>query len=123
MKIAEYIKSKVEVSTVFRVYSEVTGRGKQKFAHCPFHSDHTPSVSIRDDRGSWHCFSCGAKGDIISLVGTMEGLNFTESIEWIQDTFNIEPPERIYKDQLRAHIARLEKSGNKDQAMALLLGT
>jgi len=123
MNLATYVKSKVNLSEVFKLYGDVTGSGKQKFAHCYLHDDKTPSVSIRDDRGAWHCFSCGSKGDIISLVQEMEGLNFTDTLDWIMDNFNIEPPQRIYRDALRAQISQLEKHGNISDAIALLLNT
>ena len=43
---------------------------------CPFHEEKTPSFSVSPDRGTYHCFGCGAGGDAISFVRETEGLDF-----------------------------------------------
>ena len=103
------------------MYSTVTGHDNQKFAHCCFHKDKTPSVSVRDNKGSWVCFSCGKKGDIFTLIEQMEGLSFFESMKWLIQEFNIEPPERMYRDQKREQIKLLEKQGRIDEAFKILM--
>jgi DNA primase len=123
MSLVKYIKSQIKLSDIFKCYGEITGKGNQWFAHCHLHQDRTPSVSIRDDRGYWHCFSCNAKGDHITIVGYLEKLSFMESLDWLMKEFNIDPPERVYRDELRAQIQNLEKQGKIDEAIALLLGT
>jgi DNA primase len=47
---------------------------------CPFHDDHTPSLSVNETKGVYHCFGCRAEGDIIDLVRNMEGLGFREAV-------------------------------------------
>jgi DNA primase len=123
MNTIRYLKSKIKISEVFKIYDRVTGNNDQKFASCPFHPDHTPSVSIRDNKGSYKCFSCSRSGDIFSLVGDMENLTFPESVDWIMDHFSIEPPERAYRDQVRGHIAKLESKGKNKEALEVLLKT
>ena len=103
------------------MYSTVTGHDNQKFAHCCFHKDNTPSVSVRDNKGSWVCFSCGKKGDIFTLVEQIEGLSFFEAMKWVIQEYNIEPPERMYRDQKRERIKILEKAGDIQGAMEVLL--
>lgn len=99
----------------------MTGTGTQKFAHCPLHKDDNPSVSVRDNRGSWRCFSCSAKGDAITLVGAVENLDFMDSMKWLIEEFSIQPPERLYKNEKRAMIKRLESEGKHDEAFKILM--
>ena len=121
MKIASYVKSKVKISEVFRLYSPIVGVGNQKFGHCTFHHDVTPSVSLRDNKGSYKCFSCGAHGDVIQLVMDMEGLDFMGALCFLIEEFHIEAPERMYRDQKRERIKILEKAGDIQGAMEVLL--
>ena len=123
MKISSYVKSKIRLSEVFGMYSKILGIGDQKFAHCIKHRDSTASVSIRDNKGSYKCFSCNAHGDAITLVMDMEGLDFMDALRWLIEEFNIEPPERMYRDQKRERIKILEKAGDLSGAMSILMGS
>jgi DNA primase len=48
---------------------------------CPFHAEKTPSFHVREDKGFYHCFGCGAHGDVIRFVMTTENLGFLEAVE------------------------------------------
>jgi DNA primase len=123
MKISSYIKSKVKISEVFRIYSPIVGVGNQKFGHCTKHRDVTASVSIRDNKGSYKCFSCGAHGDAIQLVMDMEGLDYMGSLKFLIEEFNIPAPERMYRDNKRERIKQLENAGDLNGAMSELMKT
>lgn len=60
---------------------------------CPFHSDKTPSLVLFDEvtnrQAHYHCFACGAHGDIFSLVSEVKKCNFSEAVQWLADTFHI----------------------------------
>src|SRR5205085_274482 len=56
---------------------------------CPFHQERTPSFSVSPDRGTYHCFGCGAGGDAISFVEETEGVDFVGAIEWLADRFGV----------------------------------
>ncbi len=67
---------------------EVAGRhvalrrsGKNWKGLCPFHDERTPSFVVNDERGVYHCFGCGAGGDVFRLVMELEGLTFPEAVE------------------------------------------
>jgi DNA primase len=57
---------------------------------CPFHDEKTPSFNVTPGKELWHCFSCGAGGDVIKFVQDMEHLTFTETIERLAARANIE---------------------------------
>ena len=67
---------------------EVIGRsvalrraGIEYLGRCPFHDDSRPSMSVSEGKGVYHCFSCGAGGDVIGFVMDLERIGFREAIE------------------------------------------
>ena len=60
---------------------------KRHKALCPFHSDHTPSMTFK--KGKYKCWSCGERGDTISLVQKVLGKNFVDACRWLADENNI----------------------------------
>ncbi len=50
---------------------------------CPFHDERTPSFHVRPQIGRWHCFGCNEGGDVISFVQKLDGLGFTEAVEYL----------------------------------------
>ena len=81
------IKAAVSALDVCEKYGiEVNRAG---FARCPFHNEKTPSMKIyKGDRG-YHCFGCGASGDVISLVQGLLGLPFNAACARLNDDFNL----------------------------------
>lgn len=57
---------------------------------CPFHSEKSPSFHVRDGSGSYHCFGCGASGNVISFVMEMRGLSFPDAVEELAARYGIE---------------------------------
>jgi len=60
---------------------KLTRRGREHVGLCPFHNEKTPSFTVSDDKGFFHCFGCGEHGDVISFVTRTEGLSFPEAVE------------------------------------------
>lgn len=58
-------------------------KGDEAFASCPFHHDSGDSWSVNVNTGIHHCFSCGFKGNLASLVAFMLGLSYAEAVAWI----------------------------------------
>lgn len=56
---------------------------------CPFHDERTPSFNVTPSRGFWHCFGCGAGGDVITFLTQLEHLSFTEAVERLAARSNI----------------------------------
>ena len=55
-------------------------------ALCPFHNDRNPSLNLyqrAQERDNYHCFACGAHGDVLSLVQRRNGLEFWDSVKWL----------------------------------------
>lgn len=65
-------------------------------ALCPFHNEKTPSFTVSETSGTYHCFGCGASGDIISYLRNREGLDFLEAVQTACDMCGIEfNPENV----------------------------
>jgi DNA primase len=73
----------VEERTALRkAGSHLTGR-------CPFHEERTPSFSVNPGKGLYYCFGCGKGGDVFRFVEETQGLDFTSTIEWLAERFQI----------------------------------
>jgi len=95
----EEIKQKYSMRDILTRYGIRVNRSG--FARCPFHSgDHTPSMKIYPK--DFHCFACGANGDIFTFVQKMEGLTFKEaflSLGGAYGKLDMETRMRIYHSQ------------------------
>ncbi len=54
--------------------------GKEFIGRCPFHADKTPSFSVSEEKGLFHCFGCGESGDVIRFIELVEGVCFKEAL-------------------------------------------
>lgn len=78
-----------------REYAALIGLpiNRNGFTQCPFHSgDHTGSLRLYDGRRGWHCFGCGASGDVIELAKRYFGLNFPQAIQKVAEDAGIALP-------------------------------
>lgn len=74
------IKARFPISdTASRYGLAVTRKGHEFVALCPFHNENTPSFTLNDEKRMFHCFGCGANGDVIDLVAHLRGLAFQEA--------------------------------------------
>ena len=55
--------------------------GREFKACCPFHSEKTPSFTVNDEKGFYHCFGCGAHGDAIRFLTDARGLPFMDAVK------------------------------------------
>ena len=76
----QQIKNHFKLSSYISKYIEVKQHGNISKALCPFHNEKTPSFTIDDQKKTYHCFGCGAHGDIINFIVEHEGLNHKDAI-------------------------------------------
>ena len=81
-------------------------KGQNYWGCCPFHNEKTPSFSVNEDKGFYHCFGCGEHGDIISFVMKSENVDFRTAISELADMAGLKMPE--YKPKSAAQVAREE---------------
>lgn len=78
-----------------RLGLSVARRGKSQLTLCPFHQDKTPSLNLFDGQGEdshYHCFACGAHGDIFSLVQHIKQLDFRSAVHWLAQSYGAVNP-------------------------------
>lgn len=71
-------------------YTKLEKKGRNYMGLCPFHSEKTPSFSVQPEKGYYHCFGCGAGGDIINFLMEKEGLGFIDAVEKLAESLHIE---------------------------------
>lgn len=100
------LRDRVSVSSVIGRRHKLVRKGREFVALCPFHSDSKPSLNIVDDKGFYHCFACGAHGDVIKFVMESEGLSFMEAVEQLAGTAGMEVPKETPEDREKAERRR-----------------
>ena len=93
--------------------SDVVGRkvslkrksGSEFSGLCPFHNEKTPSFTVNDKKGFYHCFGCGEHGDAVGFVMKTEGLSFPESVEKLAREVNLPVPRATPAERERAERA------------------
>ncbi|MFQ5984733.1 MAG: DNA primase, partial [Alphaproteobacteria bacterium] len=74
------IRSRVPLADLIGRRVRLVRRGREHVALCPFHSEKTPSFTVSEDKGFFHCFGCGAHGDVIAFLMRIDGLSFPEAV-------------------------------------------
>ena len=75
------VKERTSIEEVVREHVTLTRRGSALVGLCPFHDEKTGSFNVNPHNGFYHCYGCGAGGDVIKFVTEIEHLTFTEAVE------------------------------------------
>ena len=86
------LRARITLSSVIQRTTKLTKAGREWKACCPFHSENTPSFTVSDDKGFYHCFGCGAHGDVISWMIEQRGLAFMDAIKELAAEAGMEVP-------------------------------
>lgn len=86
------IRARVSLAGIVGRRVKLTKRGHEHSGLCPFHSEKTPSFTVSEEKGFYHCFGCGAHGDSIGFVMRVEGLSFPEAVERLAGEAGLEVP-------------------------------
>lgn len=83
------IRNKIDIVEIISSYIPLTMRGKNYFGVCPFHDDHSPSMSVSKDKQIYTCFSCGATGNAFKFIQDYEHISFIEAVKKCADMCGI----------------------------------
>ena len=92
-KIAE-VRERTSIIEIISRYTALKRTGRNHQGLCPFHAEKTPSFSVSEDRGVFHCFGCQASGDVFKFVMLKENLTFPEALERLAREAGVELPKR-----------------------------
>ncbi len=85
----EEIKRRLSIVDLIGTYISLKRSGRTYTGLCPFHDDKNPSMQVNEEKGLYHCFSCGAGGDIFSFLVNYRNLTFREALEELAQKLNI----------------------------------
>lgn len=87
----EELKYKCDLVEVISQYVPLQKKGGRYFGCCPFHNEKTPSFCVNN--GWYHCFGCGASGDVVKFVMEMESVSFYDAVKILADKVGMQLPE------------------------------
>ena len=77
----ENVRKSANIVDIISSYVPLTQKGKNYFGVCPFHEDHSPSMSVSEEKQIYKCFSCGAAGNVFTFVSDYENVSFIEAVK------------------------------------------
>ena len=94
------VRDQTDLLALVRETTKLEKAGRSHRGLCPFHKEKTPSFFVNPERGSYHCFGCGAHGDAISFVEQVEGLSFIDAVRRLAERLGL-PIEESASDPER----------------------
>jgi DNA primase len=104
----ETLKQQADIVRIVGDYVKLRKAGAQNFSGlCPFHSEKTASFSVHATRQFYHCFGCGASGDVFSFVQKAENISFPEAVRLIAQKLGVPMPKVAFSSPAEAKDAQL----------------
>ena len=83
------ITSSVDIVDVISAYTPLRKAGRSFMGRCPFHEERTPSFSVSQEKGVYHCFGCGKSGNIFTFLMETENVTFFDAVKMLAEKANI----------------------------------
>nr|WP_025899758.1 CHC2 zinc finger domain-containing protein [Sneathiella glossodoripedis] len=104
------IRNRVSLVELIGRKTKLVRKGREHSGLCPFHNEKTPSFTVNEEKGFYHCFGCGAHGDQVEFVKQTEGVTFPEAIERLAALAGMQMPvERPEERQRQNQAATLHE--------------
>ena len=108
------LRSKLDIVEVISSYIPLSKKGRNYFGLCPFHDDHSPSLSVSPDKQIYKCFVCGESGNVFNFVMNYEHLSFPETISLLAKDVGINLDISLKKeDNKNDHLYEIMDIANK----------
>ena len=117
--LVEEIRAKNDIVEVVSGYVHLQKRGGNHWGLCPFHNEKTPSFSVSGNKQIFHCFGCGAGGDVYKFLIDYENLSFQEALKLLADRVGVVLPEpeeggeAREREKRRARLLEVSKEAEK----------
>ena len=89
----EDLRGRAGLADVIARRVKLTRKGREHMGLCPFHKEKTPSFTVNEEKGFYHCFGCGEHGSVFDFVMQTEGLSFPEAVEKLAGEAGVEIPQ------------------------------
>ncbi len=93
-ELVDEVRSRSDIVDIVGSYVHLTKRGGTYFGLCPFHNEKTPSFSVTPSKQIFHCFGCGAGGDVFRFVMNYENMTFPEAMEMLAARAGVDLPKQ-----------------------------
>ena len=110
------LRAVTDIVEVIGEHTRLKKAGRSWKGLCPFHNERTPSFTVDRDKGLYHCFGCGAGGDVIHFLRQIDRLDFPEAVEALAARFGVAIPRRAargpqdeQREKLLAAVAAAQK--------------
>ncbi|MCB0913991.1 MAG: DNA primase, partial [Propionibacteriaceae bacterium] len=100
------LKDRVGLAEVIGRRVRLVRKGHEHQGLCPFHNEKTPSFTVNEDKGFYHCFGCGAHGSVFDFVMNTENMSFPEAVERLAAEAGMEVPRDSPEEQARAQVRK-----------------
>ncbi len=100
----DQLRLRVALSQLIGRRVRLAKRGREFVGLCPFHNEKTPSFTVNEEKGFFHCFGCGAHGDNIGFRMQADSLSFPEAVERLAAEAGLEVPAATPRDRERAQV-------------------
>lgn len=98
-EVIQQLKAQADISLVIQQFLPLKKSGSGRFVGmCPFHDDHSPSMSVNPTIGIYKCFACGAGGDVFKFVQEHEKIDFNGAVEWVANFVGFPLPNFASKE-------------------------
>ncbi len=94
MSISDEIRERIDIVDFISQYVDLAKRGANYVGLCPFHREKTPSFVVSPEKKIFHCFGCGASGDVIGFLMRYEGYTFKEALRMLAEKAGIRYTEK-----------------------------
>ncbi|GLQ06279.1 DNA primase [Sneathiella chinensis] len=95
----EEIRNRVSLADLIGRRTKLVKKGREYSGLCPFHNEKSPSFTVNEEKGFYHCFGCGAHGDQVEFVKQTEGVTFVEAIERLAELAGMQVPAQSPQEQ------------------------
>lgn len=114
-EILDRVRESADIVEMISQYAALKKRGNSYMGLCPFHSEKSPSFSVSRDKQMYHCFGCGASGNVFTFLMQYENFSFLEAVEYIAEKTGTVLPkepqsgEAKKKSERRARLFEVQK--------------
>ncbi|HEX9568363.1 MAG TPA: CHC2 zinc finger domain-containing protein [Rhodospirillales bacterium] len=89
------IRTRVSLAGIVGRHVRLQRKGREHLGLCPFHKEKTPSFTVNEEKGFYHCFGCGAHGSVFDFIMETKGLSFSDAVNWLAREAGLVDSDRI----------------------------